>query len=199
MTALQCCVNFCWKVGESAFCIHTLPPSWTSLPPGPPSSPPGHHRALSWASCALEQASTAAAAAKSHQSCPTLCDPVDGSPPGSPVPGILQARTLAWTAISFSISFSKVKSESEVAQSCPTLSNPMDCSPPGSSTHGIFQARVLAWGASAFSEASTSYFTHGSEYMSIPISQSVSCSPSLPHMSTHPFPVSVSLIEWFGH
>ena len=44
----------------------------------------------------------AAAAAKSHQSCPTLCDPIDGSLPGSPVPGILQARTLEWVAISFS-------------------------------------------------------------------------------------------------
>ena len=44
----------------------------------------------------------AAAAAKPLQSCPTLCDPVDGSPPASPVPGILQARTLEWVAISFS-------------------------------------------------------------------------------------------------
>ena len=42
------------------------------------------------------------AAAKSLQSCPTLCDPIDGSPPGSAVPGILQARTLEWVAISFS-------------------------------------------------------------------------------------------------
>ena len=42
------------------------------------------------------------AAAKSLQSCPTLCDPIDGSPPGSPVPGILQARTLEWVAIAFS-------------------------------------------------------------------------------------------------
>ena len=44
---------------------------------------------------------TAAAAAKSLQSCPTLCDPIDGSPSGSPVPGILQARTLEWVAIAF--------------------------------------------------------------------------------------------------
>ena len=44
----------------------------------------------------------AAAAAKSLQSCPTLCNPIDGSPPGFPVPGILQARTLEWVAISFS-------------------------------------------------------------------------------------------------
>jgi len=45
---------------------------------------------------------TAAAAAKSLQLCTTPCDPIDGSPPGSPVPGILQARTLEWVAISFS-------------------------------------------------------------------------------------------------
>jgi len=49
----------------------------------------------------------AAAAAKSLQSCPTLCDPIDGSPSGSPVPGILQARTLEWVAISFSNNFFK--------------------------------------------------------------------------------------------
>ena len=47
-------------------------------------------------------AAAAAAAAKSLQSCPTLCDPIDGSPPGSAVPGILQARTLEWLAIAFS-------------------------------------------------------------------------------------------------
>ena len=58
-----------------------------------------------------------AAAAKSLQSCPTLCDPTDGSPPGSPVPGILQARILEWVAISFSNAWKwkvKVKSLSHV-------------------------------------------------------------------------------------
>ena len=50
----------------------------------------------------ITAAATAAAAAKSLQSCPTLCNPTDGSPPGSPIPGILQARTLEWVAISFS-------------------------------------------------------------------------------------------------
>ena len=55
----------------------------------------------------------AAAAAKSHQSCPTQCNPIDGSPPGSPVPGILQARTLEWVAISFSNAWKwKVKGKS---------------------------------------------------------------------------------------
>ena len=89
-------------------------------------------------------------ATKSLQLCLTLCDPIDGSPPGSPVPGILQARTLEWVAIFFSNAW-KWKSESEVAQSCLTLHDPMDCRLPGSSIHGIFQARALEWGAIAFS------------------------------------------------
>ena len=49
-----------------------------------------------------QENAAAATSAKSLQSCPTLCDPIDGSPPGSPVPGILQARTLEWVAISSS-------------------------------------------------------------------------------------------------
>ena len=53
---------------------------------------------------AVYRAAAAAAAAKSLQSCLTLCDLIDGSPPGSPVPGILQARTLEWVAIAFSSS-----------------------------------------------------------------------------------------------
>ena len=63
------------------------------------------------------QNNAAAAAAKSLQSCPTLCNPIDRSPPGSPVPGILQARTLEWVAISFSNAWKwkvKVKSLSRV-------------------------------------------------------------------------------------
>ena len=61
----------------------------------------------------LSLPTAAAAAAKSLQSCPTLCNPVDGSPPGSPVPGILQARTLEWGAISFSNTWKwKVKMKS---------------------------------------------------------------------------------------
>ena len=91
-----------------------------------------------------------AAAAKSLQSCPTLRDPIDGRPPGSLVPGILQARTLEWVA-HFLLQCMKVKSEREVAQSCPPLRDPMDCSLPGSSVQGIFQARVLEWGAIAIS------------------------------------------------
>ena len=68
----------------------------------------------------LENFAAAAAAAKSRQSCPTLCNPIDGIPPGFPVPGILQARTLEWVAFSFSNAW-KWKVKYEVAQSCPTL------------------------------------------------------------------------------
>jgi len=59
-------------------------------------------RLRSGSSLVAAAAAAAAAAAKSLQSCPTLCDPIDGSPTGSPIPGILQARTLEWVAISFS-------------------------------------------------------------------------------------------------
>ena len=68
---------------------------------------------------------------KSLQSCLTLCDPIDGSPPGSPIPGILQARTRV--GCHCLLQCMKVKTESEVAQLCLTLSDPMDCSLPGSS------------------------------------------------------------------
>ena len=82
------------------------------------------------------------AAAKSLQSCLTLCDPIDGSPPGSKNTGV---------GCHFLLQSMKVKSESKVALSCPTPSDPVDCSLRGSSIHGIFQARVLEWGAIAFS------------------------------------------------
>ena len=96
----------------------------------------------------------AAAAAKSLQSCPTLCNPIDGSPPGYPIPGILQAKNIG-VGCHFLLPSMKVKSESEVAQSCPTLHDPIDCSLPGSLVHGIFQARVLEWVAIAQEEVKT--------------------------------------------
>ena len=90
-----------------------------------------------------EISAAAAAAAKLHQLCPTLCDPVDGSPPGSSIPGILQARTLEWVAISSSNAWKwKVK-----VKSLSPLRDPMDYGLPGSSVHGI-----LEWVAIAFSE-----------------------------------------------
>ena len=77
----------------------------------------------------------AAAAAKLLQSCLTPCNPIDGSPPGSAVPGILQARTLEWVAISFSNDESEKwkGSRSVVSDSL----RPTDCSLPGSSVHGF--------------------------------------------------------------
>ena len=73
----------------------------------------------------------ATAAAKSLQLCPTLCDPIDGSPPGSPVPGILQARTLEWVAISFSNAWKwKVKGNCSVM-------------PDSLRPHGLQPARLL--------------------------------------------------------
>ena len=93
--------------------IHTLvfkdSHQYNLLPPLP--TPP------SQVLCHWSTGSSTAAAAKSLQSCPILCDPIDGSPPGSPVPGILQARTLEWVAISFSSAWKwkvKVKSLSRV-------------------------------------------------------------------------------------
>ena len=81
----------------------------------------------------LKLMSIAAAAAKLLQSCLTLCDPSDSSPPGSPIPGILQARIVEWVAISFSNACMHAK----LLQSCLTLCDPMDSSPPGSSVHKI--------------------------------------------------------------
>ena len=85
--------------------------------------------------------SRSVAAGKWLQSCPTLCDPMDSSPPGSSAPGILQARTLECVAISFSNARMHAKS----VQSCLTLCDPMDSSPPGSPVPGILQARTLEW------------------------------------------------------
>ena len=92
----------------------------------------------------------AAADAKSLQSCPTLCDPIDGQPTRLPRPWDSPGKNTG-VGCHFLLQCMKVKSESEVVQSCPTPSDPMDCSLPGSSVHGILQARVLEWGATAFS------------------------------------------------
>ena len=96
-------------------------------------------------------AAAAAAAAKSLQSCPTLCDPIDGQPTRLPRPWDSPGKNNG-VGCHFLLQCMKVKSESEVAQLCLTLCDPMDCSQPSCSVHGIFQARVLEWGAIAFSE-----------------------------------------------
>ena len=88
----------------------------------------------------LLAAAATTAAAKLLQSCPALCDPIDGSPPGSHFPGILQARTLAAAA-------------AKLLQLCLTLCDPIDGSLPGSPVHGILQARTLEWVAISFSNA----------------------------------------------
>ena len=90
------------------------------------------HEKLQGISLYNEHLKCPAAAAKSLQSCPTLCNPRDCSPPGSPFPGILQARTLEWVAICFSNAWKWSRSVV-----CQTLSDPMDHSLPGSSIHGF--------------------------------------------------------------
>ena len=108
-----------------------------------------HPLILSGQSCVWKGGLCREVAAKSLQSCPTLCDPIDGSPPGSPVPGILHARTLEWLAISFSNAWKwkvKVKSLSRVRPLAWTAAYQAPLS------MGFFQARVLEWGAIAFSE-----------------------------------------------
>ena len=92
---------------------------------------------------------SAAAAAKSLQSCLTL-RPHRRQPTRLPRPWDSPGKNTE-VGGHFLLQCMKVKSESEVTQSCPTLHDPMDCSPPGSSVHGIFQARVLEWVAIAFS------------------------------------------------
>ena len=97
-------------------------------------------------SCKKDQGTNAcslsSAAAKSLQSCPTLCDPIDGSPPRLPHPWDSPGKNTG-VGCHFLLHCMKVKIESEVAQLCPTLWDSMDCSPPGSSIHEVFQARVL--------------------------------------------------------
>ena len=97
-----------------------------------------------------EMTHAAATAAKSLQSCQTLCNPIDSCPLGSSVPGDSPGKNTG-VGCHFLLQCMKVKSESEVAQPCLTLSHPMDCSLPGSSIHGILQARVQEWVAIAFS------------------------------------------------
>ena len=92
---------------------------YTGLPTGGPSPPP------------LLRYHNAAAAAKSLQLCPTLCDPIDGSPLGSSVPGILGfSRQEYWSGV-------PLPSPMHESKKCPTLSDTMDCSLPGSSAHGF--------------------------------------------------------------
>ena len=93
-----------------------------------------------------------AAAAKSLQLCPTLCDPIDvWQPTRLPRPWDSPGKSTG-VGCHFLLQCMKVKSESEVAKSCLTPSDPTNCSPPGSAVHGICQARELDWVAIAISE-----------------------------------------------
>ena len=136
--SLQSCSTLCdpWTVAHQAplsteFFRHEY---WSGLPiPSPRDLPNPGIEPVSLTSPALAGGLFTTAAAKSLQSCPTPCDPIDGSPPCCPILGILQARTLEWVAISFSSAWKwkvKVKSHSRVRLS-------------GSSAHGIFQAREV--------------------------------------------------------
>ena len=108
----------------------------------------------------LGQGTAAAAVAKSLQSCPTLCNPIDGSPPGSSVPGILQARTLGWVAISFSNAWKwkvKVKSLSRVQ----LLATPWNAAFQAPPSMGFFRQEYRSGVPlpSLLSAASNCYFT----------------------------------------
>ena len=130
------------------------------------------------------------------QSCPTLCNPMDCSPPGSSVHRIFQSRILEWVAIAFSRRYSQPRDWTQaprgrqilyhlnqqgspapfilniyldvsIAQLCPILCYPTDWSLPGSSVHGIFQARILEWRAILF----TSFESTVSQFLKISIWQ----------------------------
>ena len=115
----------------------------------------------------------AAAAAKSLQSCLTLCNPIDRSPPRLLRPWDSPGKNTG-VGCHFLLQCMKVKSESEVVQSCPTLLDPMGCSRPGSSVHGIVQARVLS--GVPFSQSRTQDFyqatscqASGSSFCDVPL------------------------------
>ena len=104
----------------------------------------------------IRSAAAAAAATKSLQLCPTLCDPIDGSPPGSPVPGILQARTLEWVAISFSNAWKwrvKVNSLSRVW----LLATPLSAAYQAPLSMGFSRQEYWSGGAIAFSRIRSSF------------------------------------------
>ena len=109
-----------------------------------------HYKKIKLSRIGFYHLSYACMHAKSLQSCLTLCNPIDSSPPGPPLPWDSPGKSTG-VGCHFLLQCRKVKSESEVDQSCLTLSDPMDCSLPGSSIHGFFQARVLEWGAITFS------------------------------------------------
>ena len=177
---------------ESAISIHLSCSPWASLPPLH-LTPLGCHRAAGWAPCVIQQLPTgAAAAAKLLQSRLTLCDPINGSPPGFLVHGIFQARTPEWVAISFSNAWKwkvKVKSFSHVQPSeTPWTAAFQDPPSMGFSRQEYWSGVPLP--SSNFPLAI--YFTHGDVYASMLLSQFIPRSP-FPTESTSPFSTSASL------
>ena len=138
------------------------------------------------------------------QSCSTPCNPIDCSPPGPSVHGIL--RQEHWSGLPFpspKVTIER-KKESEVTQSCLTLCNPMDCSPPGSPIHEIFQASVLEWVAISFSHILATFNNlqfsdqHKSQHASVaflPFLLPESSWHLLSHASSSP--LREPLIPWF--
>ena len=130
--------------------------------------------------------------AKSLQSCPILCDPIDGSPPGSPVHGILQARTLEWVAISFSNAWKwkvKVKSFSPVWPSA----IPWTAAYQAPLSMGFSRQRVLEWGAIAFSCNQCLTISCPSLVIWIQICDPMDCGP--PGSSVHGI-FQARVLEW---
>ena len=140
----------CWFLHDGVPVTGSFPKARKVLSPRPPSCCQLLHACLQLCVFRDDPYHAAAAAAKSLQSWPTLCDPIDGSPPGSPVPGILQARTLEWVAIPFSNAW-KWKAEVKSLSCVRLLVNPWTAAYQATPSMGFFQSRVLEWGAIAFS------------------------------------------------
>ena len=132
--------------------------------------------------------------AKSLHLCPTLCDPIDSRPPGSAVPGILQARILEWVAISFSNVWKrkvKVKSLSRVW----LFSDPMDCNLPGSSVHGF--SRQEYWsGVTLPSPKNIHNYSNLDSFFSLRTILDQACNVCIIALNLYSHP-SVSVGYWF--
>ena len=142
-----------WKVKvKSLSCVRLFVTPRTAAFQAPPSM--GFSRQEYWSGVPLPSLifTPAAAAAKLLQSCPTLCDPIDRSPPGSPVPGILQARTLEWVAISFS-NAGKWRVKGKSLSRVRLLATPWTAAYQAPLSMGFSRQEYwLEWGAIAFSD-----------------------------------------------
>ena len=143
----------CMKVkseSEVAQSCPTLAIPWTAAHQAPLSM--GFSRQKYWSGVPLPSP-TKQHACSVTQSCQTFCDPMDCSPPGFSLHGILQARILEWVAMPSSRYQATAAAAAKLLQSCPTLCDPIDGSPSGSPVSGILQARTLEWVAISVSNA----------------------------------------------